>query len=146
MQAFCLFMNQKCSKCGAETEYKNDLHCREVFIEKIKDLLSSGKLEEAKDIYLSAPFDNTWKENFLASKGRQLQIIILEEAQRIKDEQENELLSKIKKVRNPNCYACKKSLSNLSKIECDKCGWIICSCGACGCGYDGQDFDDKDIL
>ncbi len=137
-------MSQACSKCGAETDYNNDLHCRSIFIEEIEKLLSLGELEKAKDLYFSASFDNEWKENFLSRKGRQLQKVILEE-QRVKEDRGRESLN-IKKVRTPHCYACKALLSNLSKVECSKCGWIICSCGACGCGYDGQDFDNEDIL
>lgn len=36
-----------------------------------------------------------------------------------------------------HCYSCKKHLDNKFDIECRKCGWIICFCGACGCGYKG---------
>lgn len=34
-----------------------------------------------------------------------------------------------------HCYACMKHLDSDVSIECNTCGWLICSCGACGCGY-----------
>jgi hypothetical protein len=34
-----------------------------------------------------------------------------------------------------HCYNCKSNLDNAVDVECEACGWIICSCGACGCGY-----------
>ncbi len=37
--------------------------------------------------------------------------------------------------RDTHCYRCKQHLDNAVFIECGKCNWIICSCGACGCGY-----------
>lgn len=41
------------------------------------------------------------------------------------------------KRRITHCYNCKLHLDNRIDIECCKCGWIICDCGACGCGYVG---------
>lgn len=32
------------------------------------------------------------------------------------------------------CWNCKEELDNNVDIECNNCGWIICTCGACGCG------------
>jgi hypothetical protein len=34
-----------------------------------------------------------------------------------------------------HCYNCQDDLDNEIDFECERCGWIICSCGACGCGY-----------
>lgn len=130
-------MEQICLKCGAKTNYDGDLHCRRIFIDEISKLLSLGELEKAKELYFLTSFDNKWKENFLYSKGGKLKKLILDE----ENKREEELL-KIKERRTPNCYSCKKPLDNLSNIECSKCGWIKCSCGACGCGYNSQDFTD----
>lgn len=41
-----------------------------------------------------------------------------------------------KRHRATHCYNCKNNLDNSIDIECNTCGWILCSCGACGCGYD----------
>jgi len=105
-------MPQKCSKCGAETEYNGDLHCRNIFVEEINKLLSLHELGKAKGLYLSTLFDNAWKENFLYSKGGELKKLIIEEAQKVEDKRKN--------IRTPHCYACKMLLNNLSGIECSK--------------------------
>lgn len=35
-----------------------------------------------------------------------------------------------------HCYNCKGPVTNVFDLECNACGWIICSyCAACGCGY-----------
>lgn len=36
-----------------------------------------------------------------------------------------------------HCYSCKSTIDNAIDVECNSCGWILCSCGACGCGYSG---------
>jgi len=122
-------MNQKCSKCGAETDYDGDLHCRNIFVEEINKLLSLEKLEEAKMLYLSASFDGAWKESFLCVKSEKFKRLI---------EEEREKASSSLKVRLTHCYYCKEPLNNFSDDKCEKCGWIKCSCGACGCRYDKQ--------
>lgn len=33
-----------------------------------------------------------------------------------------------------HCWSCKGPLDNSVDIECNNCGWIICTCGACNCG------------
>jgi len=39
------------------------------------------------------------------------------------------------KYRTPtHCYSCKQHLSMSTNLECTKCGWMICFCGACKCG------------
>lgn len=43
------------------------------------------------------------------------------------------------KQREAHCYNCKAQLSTKVDIECCRCGWMVCTCGACGCGY-GQMF------
>ncbi len=45
--------------------------------------------------------------------------------------------NKNRRHRTTHCYNCKKPLDNSVDVECNSCGWIICSCGACGCGYSG---------
>ena len=37
-----------------------------------------------------------------------------------------------------HCYVCRKHLDNSIDIECVKCDWILCTCGACGCGFLGH--------
>lgn len=38
--------------------------------------------------------------------------------------------------RSNHCYKCKGPVNNTFDLECNACGWIICSyCAACGCGY-----------
>lgn len=34
-----------------------------------------------------------------------------------------------------HCYDCKHPLDSVIDYECNKCGWLVCDCGACGCGY-----------
>ena len=46
--------------------------------------------------------------------------------------------SKLNPHRVTCCYICKKRLDNSIDVECSRCGWIICSCGACGCGWIGS--------
>ncbi|KKR69854.1 MAG: hypothetical protein UU13_C0020G0005 [Candidatus Nomurabacteria bacterium GW2011_GWB1_40_7] len=143
-------MQKTCSKCGAETSYDGDLHCRKIFIDEINNLLLLHELEKAKDLYFSASFNNEWKKNFLFRQGRELKDLILDEEQRIEAKQRHEKflasfgmryegvssVSVPRKHRSTYCYNCKESLDNSIDIECNKCGWIICRCcGACGCGY-----------
>lgn len=45
---------------------------------------------------------------------------------------------KRRKRRTANCYACQSPLDNYFDLECVKCGWIVCDCGACGCGWKGS--------
>lgn len=41
-----------------------------------------------------------------------------------------------RKHRHSHCYNCTTPVDNAVDLECNACGWIICSyCGACGCGY-----------
>lgn len=55
-------MQQHCSKCGAETSYSSDLHCRSILIGGVKNLLSLGKSKEAKDLILNSPGDENWEK------------------------------------------------------------------------------------
>ena len=34
----------------------------------------------------------------------------------------------------PICVVCNRSNDGSIDLECNICGWVICSCGACGCG------------
>lgn len=34
----------------------------------------------------------------------------------------------------PTCYQCSNPADGSIDLECNICGWVICSCGACGCG------------
>lgn len=36
--------------------------------------------------------------------------------------------------RTAKCWNCHEPLDNAADLECNSCGWIVCSCGACGCG------------
>jgi hypothetical protein len=48
--------------------------------------------------------------------------------------------------RKTHCYSCMRPLDNDIDVECNICGWIICSCGACGCGWSGgigSEFDEE---
>ena len=42
---------------------------------------------------------------------------------------------KLSGTRITHCWSCKSHLDNRVDIECVKCQWIICACGACGCGW-----------
>lgn len=37
--------------------------------------------------------------------------------------------------RSSVCHRCKSPVQAQGSLQCNACGWIICSCGACGCGY-----------
>ena len=37
-------------------------------------------------------------------------------------------------ARFTHCWSCKLNIDSLGFLECSRCGWIICNCGACGCG------------
>ena len=39
------------------------------------------------------------------------------------------------KSRETHCYKCKRHLISKIMLQCKKCRWMICNCGACGCGY-----------
>jgi len=129
--------NKKCSKCGAETTFDNDLHCRSIFVEEINKLLLSKEFIKAKDYYFSQSFDNSWKESFLNNKCGEFRRLVVEELEK-NDENQKESVSPStdKGLRTSHCYVCKRYLDNFTNAECEKCGWIICPCGACGCGCD----------
>lgn len=142
-------MQYNCTKCGTETNDSDDLHCRRIFRTEINKFLSSGELESAKVLYLSAIFNEKWKEHFLHNLGGELAILVMkdrkrEEAEKLHREHLISLgvgylgvssISPVRKHRVTHCYNCKEELDNETDIECNVCGWIICSCGACGCGY-----------
>ncbi|MCX6720457.1 MAG: hypothetical protein NTW11_01480 [Candidatus Staskawiczbacteria bacterium] len=62
---FILFMNLKCSKCGAETSDSGDLHCRKILRAEISQLLLCGKIEEARNHISRAQFDEGWRSMML---------------------------------------------------------------------------------
>jgi hypothetical protein len=37
-------------------------------------------------------------------------------------------------VAGVHCYICKEELDGTVRLECVRCGWGLCECGACGCG------------
>jgi len=37
-------------------------------------------------------------------------------------------------ARFTHCWSCKQNIDSFSFLECSRCGWILCNCGACGCG------------
>ena len=55
-------LQQHCSKCGAETNYSSDLHCRSILIGGVKKSLSLGKSKEARDLVLHSPGDENWEK------------------------------------------------------------------------------------
>jgi hypothetical protein len=46
-----------------------------------------------------------------------------------------------RELRVTHCYSCYAKISNETQIECRRCRWIVCDCGACGCGH--PDFKDR---
>jgi len=45
------------------------------------------------------------------------------------------ILSSDRERRTTHCYDCQQKLDSDVDVECTRCHWIICSCGACGCGF-----------
>lgn len=148
------------------TQYDGDLHCRQIFIDEIDKLLQVHDLEKAKNLYFASPLDSAWKRHFLRRKEIKFQKLITDEERRIETKKRHEeflasfgvpyggvsLVLTPRKHRITHCYSCKTELDNSIDIECNKCGWIICRCGACGCGYShseviteyvGQEVDDE---
>ena len=37
--------------------------------------------------------------------------------------------------RTANCWDCHSELDSTIDMECARCGWILCWCGACGCRF-----------
>ena len=74
----------------------------------------------------------TIKDLMVAKHGEFLKIkgISLEEIDLIRL---NRVYEELK--RQPHCYECSEKLDNEYDLECSRCGWIICHCGACGCGH-----------
>lgn len=154
-------MQKKCSKCEAETNYDDDLHCRKIFLSEINSLVILNEVEKAKILFISSPFDEKWKELLLwnlgkvSVTGKEIENQVRKEMQQKDNERsriETEKLhrkylghlgiehSKLalnvttNRHRVAHCHNCKGHLDNSIHIECFKCEWIICECGACGCG------------
>lgn len=53
-------MNKTCTKCGEKTNYDNDLHCRNVLVDKAKSFLSGGENELAKNIVSDTKGNASW--------------------------------------------------------------------------------------
>jgi hypothetical protein len=43
-------------------------------------------------------------------------------------------------VREAHCWRCKNAIDSEVNLECSKCSWIVCHCGACGCGPNSSSF------
>jgi hypothetical protein len=54
-------------------------------------------------------------------------------------ERRNIQIKPLKIPRRAHCWNCGENLSTRLDYVCDKCGWILCKCGACGCNYPGWD-------
>src|SRR3989338_9049538 len=80
-------MNSECLKCGVETNYDGDLHCRKIFISEIKRLLSLNEFEKAKTLYFSELFDEAWKDEVLSKIGGDFDKLIREELRKKDAEQ-----------------------------------------------------------
>ena len=148
-------MQKNCSKCGMNTNDNRDLHCRRIFINEIKTLLSFNETEKAKSLYYSESFDEKWKALFLSNLGGVLESLVINDRQKEEDRKIKEVkvrhqeflnslgvnylgiisIDTTGKHRATHCYNCKENLDNNINIECNACHWIICECGACGCGY-----------
>lgn len=79
-----------------------------------------NQFKAAVDLPLKAPLEVAHK-NFLRKQG------LPEQPLRARREGN--------RFRATHCYSCHNSLDNAVNVECSKCGWIICACGACGCGW-----------
>lgn len=139
-----------CLKCGTATNEPDDLHCRKIFIEEIDSLIKTREMEKAKILFLSAVFDEDWKHSLIKRLGKEFNNIVvsaeLEITTKIRHQKFlNDLgitylgvsIPGVKRHRVTHCYNCQKDLDNTIDIECNKCHWMVCSCGACGCGHVG---------
>lgn len=152
-----------CTKCGTATDRQGDLHCRKKFIDDLTALIDAGDVEQACTLFVSADFDDTWKEEFLVRKApKELHTRIWAERDRVaKEWAEARRLERLEVVRAGHqerlaahgvaykgtrirdalkthrssvCYSCFTPVNSLSSMECAGCGWLICSvCFACGC-------------
>ncbi len=55
-------MQTHCSRCGTETDDKNDLHCRKILVSEARILLSSGNIEEAEDLVAQTKGNDDWEK------------------------------------------------------------------------------------
>ena len=98
-----------------------------VYGESIEDV--SQKLRDEID---RGDFDGIIKREMVRKHGEFLRRkgVALDEIDAI---QLTQVYGKLR--RTPHCYDCGSSLDNEVDLECSRCAWIICSCGACGCGH-----------
>lgn len=54
-------MNKTCSKCGIKTEYENDLHCRKILVDQIKELILDDKIEDIYKLLKDTPGNKYWE-------------------------------------------------------------------------------------
>ena len=56
-----VFENKTCSRCGVETNYSDNLHCRQILIGEVKNLLSRWDDKGAKKLVLDSKGDKSWE-------------------------------------------------------------------------------------
>ncbi|MDP3988077.1 MAG: UvrD-helicase domain-containing protein [Candidatus Levybacteria bacterium] len=83
-------MQQHCSKCGTETDDVDDLHCRKILRDKVKDLLSIGLDEAAKKLVEDTKGNVSWViwkwemfERLSSERRREIDLLELEEAEKL---------------------------------------------------------------
>ena len=88
-----------CTKCGAETGYSGDLHCRSILIGKVKKLLSLGRGAEAKDLIIYSPGDENWEkwkeetfDRIYFEHKQQIERARFEEEERLREERRVKML------------------------------------------------------
>lgn len=83
-----IYMN--CLKCGLQTEYSGDLHCRKILIDEVKNLFSLGKHKEARKLVVNSIGDSKWDiwkyEHLHLRYKREIRVLELEEEERIEGE------------------------------------------------------------
>ncbi len=55
-------IEKHCSRCGTETDDSNDLHCRKILVNEVKNLLSLGKIEEAESLVSHTQGSDDWEK------------------------------------------------------------------------------------
>ena len=85
-----VFENKTCSRCGVETNYSDNLHCRQILIGEVKNLLSRWDDKGAKKLVLDSKGDKSWEnwrketfERFYFEHKIDLQRLEIEEYERL---------------------------------------------------------------